>query len=170
MKNSKSIKTLFIVLMMFYTNHIIAQGSKKNDIPSNVSTAFAAKYPKAEVKNWTADTTGIEYTATAKESHHKYYATFDKNGKWVETVTKYNWSWDLSPIVKKAFRKSKYGYWHVYSVNVVDSPSGQICKISVNNTNHPVDAYHQDVLPLEHLLIFKMNGDFVEERNITASL
>ena len=167
MKKLISVKALLIVLVILYSSHTTAQ-SKNADVPSTISTAFTAKYPKAELKNWKAIDDG--YTATAKEGHHKYFATFNKDGKWIQTVTKYNWSWNLTPVVKKAFRKSKYGYWHVYHVDVIDAPSGQFCQIMVNDTNHPVDALHQDVLPREHLLIFKMNGDFVDEKNISASL
>jgi len=167
MKNLASYKVMIIALMITFTIPVLAQKTD-NNIPSNVTASFATKYPKAEVKKW--DVADDGYTAKAKEGSHKYFATFDKYGNWVKTVTKHNWSWDIDPVVKKAFRKSKYGYWHVYAVAVIDSPTGQICQVMVNDTNHPVDALHQDILSKEHLLVFKMNGELVEEKDITPSL
>jgi len=160
MKNLRSIKALFIVLMMFYTNHITAQSIYKN-IPPNVITAFTAKYPGAAVKGW--DAANNVYTAKATESGHKYFASFDQNGKWLMTTTKVNWPWHLPTVIKTAFKKSKYGQWNIYTVKIVEKPSGQFYQIAVDDRNHPIDALHNSEATENRLVEFKADGEFIKD-------
>ena len=160
MKKLKSIKVLFIVWMMFCTNHIIAQGNTTG-VPSTVIKAFTAKYPKAEVKNWNA--LNNEYTARAKENGHGYYATFDQNGKWIKTTTKVNWPWHLPLVIKTAFKKSKYGSWNIYTVRIVEEPTGQLYQLIVDDRNHPVDMFHDNLVTENRVVDFKSNGEFITE-------
>ena len=151
------------MVMIFCTNTIFAQSDSKNNVPGAVITAFAAKYPKAEVKNWAIE--NDEYTAKAKGDNGKYFATFDKNGDWVKTVSKFNWPWHLTPVVRKAFKNSQYGAWHIYGINIVEKPSGQFYQVMVDDANHPVDAFHQNVSTQNRLLEFKSDGELVKEKN-----
>jgi hypothetical protein len=165
MKNSISIKAFFIVLTMLYTNHILAQAN--NNIPSVVTNSFAAKYPKAVAKSWKANSN--QFTAKAEEGHLKYYATFDANGKWINTTTKVNWPWHLPPAIKSAFKNSKYGSWDIYTVRTVESPSGQFYQIIVDDRNHPIDAFHQEQMTENRLVEFKADGEFVKDRDIAVN-
>ena len=160
MKESRSIKTLLMALMMFYANHIIAQSIYKN-IPPVVITTFTVKYPGADVKNWS--TGSNEYTAKAIKDGHKYYATFDQNGQWIMTTKKVNWPWHLPSEVKTAFRKSEYGSWNIYTVKIVEKPSGQFYQITVNDSNHPVDIFHDNLFTQNRVIEFKSNGEFIKE-------
>lgn len=148
-----------MVLMAFYTSHVLAQNDR--NIPETVIKAFAARYPKAEVKSWTVGNNG--YTAKAKEGGHKYFATFDKNAGWIGTTTKVNWPWNLPPAIKIAFKKSKYGAWNIYTVNILESASGRFYQIVVDDRNHPVDIFHQELVNERRLLEFRSNGEFIKE-------
>ena len=161
MKNLKSVKAFIIVLMMFYTSHITAQTNANNNVPANITTAFAAKYPKATIKNWKADNNC--YTAKVRENGRKYYATFDQRGNWIKTTIKLNWPWKLSPAVRHAFNKSKYGAWHIYAVNNVETPSGQFYQLMVDNANHPIDAFHQDLITEDHSVEVRADGTLIKE-------
>ncbi|HTE01183.1 MAG TPA: PepSY-like domain-containing protein [Mucilaginibacter sp.] len=160
MKSLRSYKMYFIALTMFYTNHILAQST--NDVPSIVSTAFATKYPKAEVKKW--NVVNHEYIAKAKEGRHKYNATFDQKGNWIMTATKINWPWKLPAVVKASFKKCKYKNWNMYSVKLIDKPTGQFYQILVDDRNHPVDIFHQNLVTENRLVEIKSNGELVKER------
>ncbi len=153
--------------MIFCSGNIFAQNNNKNIVPGNVLAALNTKYPQAEVKNW--NIVNNEYTAKAKDDHHKYYATFDKNGNWIKTTSKFNWPWHLSPAVKKAFRKSNYGSWHIYGINIVETPSGKFYQVMVDDTTHPIDALHQNVQTENRLLEFKPNGELMKEENINEN-
>ena len=160
MKNSRSIKILLMALVMFCARVVIAQSIYKN-IPPVVITTFTVKYPGAEVKNWRMSSN--EYTAKASEQGHKYYATFDQNGAWVMTTKKLNWPWHLPPVIKTAFEKSRYGSWNIYTVNLLEKPSGEFYRITVNDRNHPVDIFHDDLFIQNRVIEIKSNGEFIKE-------
>ncbi len=162
MKNLKLYMATVVLAMIFCTSNIIAQSNKKIEIPTTILTTFASKYPKATVKNWSMNNN--EYTAKAKEGGHKYYATFDENGRWIKTVSKYNWPWKLSPVVRKAFYKSEYGAWHIYGVHIIETPSGEFYQVLIDNTNQPADALHQSVLTVNKVVEYKSTGEFIKEK------
>jgi len=161
MKSIKSPVALAIVAMVFCTSLIFAQSNNTTEVPAAVQSAFAAKYPNAQVKNWEA--TNNRFTAKAKEAGHKYFATFDKNGNWVNTITKYNWPGHMSPNVKQAFKKSEYGSWHIYGINIVESPAGQVYQVMVDDANHKINANHQELFTVNHTIEFKQDGNLVKE-------
>jgi hypothetical protein len=160
MKKSRSIKTLFMVLMMFYTNHIIAQSIYKN-IPPVVIKTFTGKYQGAVVKNWS--TANNWYTVKATEGAHKYYATFDQSGKWIMTTEKVNWPWHLPPVIKTAFNNSQYGAWNIYTVKIVEKPSGQFYQLTVDDRNHPVDMFHDNLFTQNRVIEFKSDGEVIKQ-------
>jgi hypothetical protein len=166
MKKLRCYTALIMLVMIFCTSNIIAQSNNKNEVPATVLAAFAAKYPNAAIKNWNVN--NGEYIAKAKAGNRKYFATFDNKGAWIKTVSKFNWPGSLSPLVRKAFNKSKYSAWHIYEINLVDTPSGQFYQVMVDNTNPPIDAFHQDLQISDWLLEFKSNGELISERNITG--
>jgi len=164
MKNFKSYIAIIIVVMIFCATTVNAQFVDKNNVPANVTAAITAKYPKADVKSW--QLTNGAYTAKVKEGGNKYFVTFDKNGAWVYTVSKHNWPGALSPVVKKAFNKSNYGAWHIYGVNIVDSPKGQIYQVMIDDSNHRVNARHNEIFTDNRMVEFKSTGEFVGEKDV----
>ncbi|MBB3055767.1 PepSY-like domain-containing protein [Mucilaginibacter gotjawali] len=164
MKSIKTYTALTIMAMVFCTSLIFAQANNKNEVPANVQAAFTAKYPNAQVKDWEA--VNEQFTAKAKEAGHKYFATFDKNGNWVNTVTKYNWPGHLSPPVKEAFKKSEYSGWHIYAINIVESPAGQVYQVMVDDANHKINANHQELFTVNHTIEFKQDGNQVKQNII----
>jgi hypothetical protein len=163
MKSLKSYIAIIVVMILFCANST-AQAKTVNDVPSAVANAFKTKYPNATVKNW--DLADNIYTAKAKDEHGKYYASFDNNGNWVNTTIKYNWPGHLTPAVKKAFRNSEYSGWHIYGVNVIESPSGQSYQVLVDDANHKINSNHQELFTLDHLLEYKANGELMQDKSL----
>ena len=158
---------MIILLMVICASHAIAQSNVNNPMPTAVTTAFTTKYPNATIKNW--NVINDEYTAKAKDDHHKYYATFDKNGTWLKTTTKFNWPWHLSPVVRKAFKKSEYGAWHIYGINIIETPAGEFYQVLVDDANHQADALHQEIFTRNRVLEFKPDGELIKGNNINET-
>lgn len=163
MKLLKSYKIGVIALMMFYSNHIWAQ-SNNNDIPQNVTSAFAAKYPGVNADKWRLTDNG--YAAKAKIEGHTYTVDFDKTGNWVQSSTKINWPWKLPAAIKTGFNNTKYKNWNMYSVRLIDKPSGRYYQITVNDANHPVDAFHQEQYTDTRLVELRSDGEYVKDEHL----
>ena len=169
MKNLKLNIAGVILAITFCTTNVIDQSINKNDVPANVLTAFTTKYPKADIKNWqVADN---EYTVKIKEDGHKCYVSFDKDGNWLRTTSKFNWPWHLTPVVKKAFKDSEFGGWHIYGVNIIETHLGKFYQVLVDDANHPIDASHQEIFTENRIIEFKSTGEVVKTeatRNMSA--
>lgn len=166
MKNIISVKALLIILTMFYTTQLMAQ--HKKDVPAAVTAAFAAKYPKAEADNWKM--TGGLYVAKATVTGYKVFTAFDANGNWLNTTSKINWPWHLPAAVKKAFNQSLYKNWNMYTVKLVEKPSGKYYQIIVDNRNHPADIYHQDLVIERRSIEITATGELVKDADESVSL
>ena len=165
MKNLKAYKALFVVLIMFYTNHIMAQTN--NEVPQAVATAFASKYPKAETKGWKV-VNGL-YTTKTNTENHKCTVTFDQNGNWISSTYKVNWPWHLPAAIKEGLHQTQYKNWNVYTVKIIEKPSGQFYEVKVDNRNNPADVFHQDLITETRWMQFTANGKLVKEANNAES-
>ncbi len=164
MKSLKSYTALIIIAMIACATSIFAQSNNGADVPQNIAAAFKTKYPDAQVKSWITNNDG--YTAKAKGSNGKYFASFDKSGNWTKTVTTYYWPGHLTPEVRNAFRKSEYGGWHIYRTNVVETPAGKFYQVLVDDSNHKINANHQELFTEDRLVEYKATGELVVDKNI----
>ena len=158
------------MLMIFCANNIVAQASgakSKNDVPENVIAAFTAKYPKAEVKNWNITNDG--YIAKAKENGSKFYVTFDKNGRWVQTAAQISGSWNLPAEVRASLKESKYAAWRVDKIKKVETAAGNCYQVLVDNLNLQIDADHMGFT--ENLVLnFQPSGELSGTKSISSAL
>ncbi len=74
-------KTITLILMIL---GLAVCGSGQN-VPATISKALANKYKKAQNVSWTANKNSFE--AVFEHNNFVKKATFDKEGKWLETVT-----------------------------------------------------------------------------------
>jgi hypothetical protein len=70
-------------------------------VPDKVKSAFEGKFPNATAVKWEAD--DEEYSADFTSDSINYYATFIKDGKWVETGLMIAYE-SLPDAVKKAVK------------------------------------------------------------------
>ncbi|HZY38873.1 MAG TPA: PepSY-like domain-containing protein [Mucilaginibacter sp.] len=166
MKLVKSSIALIIAAMIFCTTHIFAQSA--NIVPNTVSTAFAAKYPKAEIRKWSG--ANGNYTAEAKDSHQKFYATFDQNGNWINTASGISGSWNLPSEIRASIRNSKYSAWKIDGIKKVDSPSEGFYQVCVDNGYLQADANRALMFTENKVLNIKADGSIVAEKNISSPL
>ena len=152
------IATIIIVVMAISMN-VSAQNKSDNTVPQIIISAFNNKYPNAEVKRWKIEDDRFIAKVIIKNS--KSFAAFDKNGKWINTVTKITWPWKLPKPVNAALSKTKYGNWHVYSMAKLERPSGNFYRIVVDDGNLTADATRQFPLATDKLLEFKADGTMI---------
>jgi len=155
-----------IIAMIFCVSNIFAQTSK--NVPNSVSAAFAAKYPKAELKKW-SETKG-SYVAEAKDGPQKFYATFDQNGNWVSTASNISWSWKLPSDVRASLRNSKYAAWKIDGIKKVDSPADGFYQVCVDDHFLHRDGAHATAFTNNKVLNIKANGEIVAVTSISSPL
>jgi hypothetical protein len=169
----KEMKTLryfiaTIIIVMAISININAQDKNESVIPQVIISAFNNKYPNTEVKRWKIEDDRFIAKAIIKNS--KSFAAFDKNGKWLNTVTKITWPWKLPKAVNAALNKTKYGNWHVYSMAKLERPSGNFYRIIVDDGNLTADPTRQFPLATDKLLEFKTDGTLINVVEINNPL
>jgi Putative beta-lactamase-inhibitor-like, PepSY-like len=166
MKFLKSISILIIASMILCITNTFAQSS--TTVPTTVSAAFTAKYPKADLKKWNA--LNGNYVAEAKNGHQKFFATFDQNGNWLNTASKISWSWNLPADVRASLRNSKYSAWRIDGIKKVDSPSTGVYQVCVDDHFLHRDGTHAGVFTNNKVLNINADGKIVAEQNISSPL
>ncbi len=97
MKNSA-----VIIAAICFTTFACAQ-EKEATPPESVKTSFAKKFPKAEKVEWEQES-DTEWEAEFKNSKTEYSASFNNDGKWLETEHEIK-KGDIPAAVKKTLDK-----------------------------------------------------------------
>lgn len=106
-------KKLFVLLVSVMTATAAnAQKIATESVPTPVTTAFKAKFSIAEKTAWEMDYDN--YVADFSVGKTNFSAKFDKDGKWIETVT-YVKSSELPKGIKETLSK-KYGELSAYKI------------------------------------------------------
>lgn len=77
-------KTTFSMIAIASILSLSACGQTGQDVPANIKTAFAQKFPNATKVNWGKETEK-EWEAEFKMDGKEYSANYDNNGTWMET-------------------------------------------------------------------------------------
>jgi len=165
MKILKIFKAATILMMVLFATAIYAQPNNGKNIPETVVDALKQKYPAAELSGWKVS--NDVYVAKIRLDGKKYFATFDANGNWVNTVSKVSWSWDLPKNVNAAFKNSGYQSWNIYDIHQVAKPSGVYYQLTVNNANATEIAYSEGHFATERQIEFNADGVLTATRELT---
>lgn len=155
------------MLMAVLSINSIAQTNSKV-IPQVVLTSFNAKYPGAEVKSW--QTEDDKYIAKTILDNHKCFAAFDKNGNWINTLSKIKWSQDLPKEVLASYKTTKYRSWHIDYLVKVETPLGSSYRVIVDDSNQQPDADHALLFASDKLLEFKPDGTLAQTLDVTDNM
>ncbi|HTK22371.1 MAG TPA: PepSY-like domain-containing protein [Mucilaginibacter sp.] len=165
MRNLKLfVSTLFILLVVINVN---GQAKSSNVIPDAVTSGFNKKYPNAKVRRWKTEEN--KYVAKTEINGHRCSVAFEKNGNWVNTITRIRWTHQLPSNVYEAYKKSKYNSWDVYSLAKVEKQSGDYYRVIVDDRNAKVSSDRQPLFITEKLLEFKANGTLIQVTDISDS-
>ena len=91
--------------------------SQIRKIPAEVTSAFEAKYPKAEKVEWKDNLTNFEASFTYNDAETS--AKFNSKGEWLVTEKKIEFD-ALPADVKDGFKKSKYEDWELRGVKIIE--------------------------------------------------
>jgi len=95
--------------------------------------SFSEKFPDAKAKKWKSKK--ATFIAKFSSNGKKYEATFNADGKWVETLTRIKWE-ELPGPVRKTFYASEFIWLNWTSVKKLDTPEkGIIYLIEGDNMN-----------------------------------
>lgn len=116
----KKIIVLFAVLAVTI-NFSVAQEKKVKAalVPESVLSAYKEKYKKLEVKNWYQN--GDMYAAMFEKGDNDFKATFNSDGKWIQTSTKIKEA-QVSGAVKKSLKNTEWGEWKMQECYKVENP------------------------------------------------
>ena len=140
MKNSK---LLMITATMFLGSFSLETqaANQRSEVPAEVNTAFAAKYPQGKLKAWKILKTG--YEAVFKMDHQKSIALYDANGVWIKTEISINAS-KMPRSLKTAFRKSKYASYYIDELTEVITNDTDFYRLKIDNhggSSIPTEGY-----------------------------
>jgi hypothetical protein len=165
MKNSKIFKTVTILMIVLFAAALNAQPHDTKNIPETVVAALKQKYPTAELKGWNVN--DDVYTAKIRLDGKKYFTAFNKNGDWINTVSKISWTWDLPKPVNEGFKNSQYRSWNIYDIHQITKPSGVFYQLTVNNANFTEISHSEGHFATERQIEFNVNGALTSTRELT---
>jgi hypothetical protein len=156
-------KTIVLITVFgFISYSAMAQFSK--EIPQAAKTAFAAKYPQAELKKWKTDKdTAI---AVYMQDGKKWEASFDKNGAWLRTERSIKHESSLPPEAMSYLKTSTYASWHIDDITKVNTPTVDMYRVYVDNHSGSPFSYESGGAAIDRVLSFDVNGKLVKVQNL----
>jgi hypothetical protein len=115
-------KKVFVILMsavFVITSQSVS--AQLRDVPAEVTTAFAEKYPNAKNVSWSDKISSFQ--ATFKDNGAICEARFNKDGIWKETEKAITLE-QLPSSVQEAFNSSKFKEWTLRTVAKIDKNNG----------------------------------------------
>ncbi len=145
-------KLILLLSVIFASVSANAQKIDNENVPSSVLASFKAKFPIANKVTWEMDYDKYEVEFTV--SKVEFSATFDKDGKWLETET-YLKITDLPKPIKESLTK-KYGELSGYKIEE-----------GVKAEKEKETTYELEIKRGESLyeLIFDENGKLLKEES-----
>jgi hypothetical protein len=129
-----------IIVVSLMTNTITAKEKKirADKVPQLVQNGFKGMMHDAIIKKWMEDNS--VFTVIYKQNQKEFKATFNKDGKWMNTSSIINWE-DLPETVKNGLNESQYRNWTVFGLIKIDSNVGpKKYALLVDNANQYLGA------------------------------
>src|SRR6476620_11495188 len=116
-------RTLLSILVLATCLICVDSNAQIRKIPSTVTEALKAQYPKAESIEWSDKITG--FAASFTEGDKKKVAFYKNDAKWERTEEEISFD-DLPGEVKEAKEKSKYSEWENGVVHKIILPGDKV--------------------------------------------
>ena len=136
--NTLKIKIIALILMMGVMS---ARAFAQNvTVPQKVQTAFSAKFPQVQLKNWKME--NGQYVASFISDNRECEAAYDPAGNWVSTLTIYRHIFKhLTPVMRDELRNSVYASYHLDQVKSLQMPNMDMLLLTLDNDNGNMSAY-----------------------------
>jgi len=157
MKNSIIKIAFFLIISGFTTT---AHATKNQvDVPEQVITAFAAKFPNAQLKKWEKTATG--YKASFKFKHEQCAAFYAADGTWLKSTTNLHWTWDMPKAVNSALKKGKFASFYEDAIKEVTTNEGTQYVLTVDNHNGNAMATEGYGSWEDYRIVYDSNGNLI---------
>ena len=140
MKTS-TIKFVVLILMMGVMSTIAF--AQNVTVPQKVQSAFSAKFPLAQLKNWNKE--NGQYVAYFTSNYLECEAAYDSAGNWLSTLTIYRHIFKhLTPVMRDELRNSTYANYHLDQVRSLQMPNIDMLLLTLDNDNGNMSAYENE--------------------------
>jgi hypothetical protein len=154
-------KIIILLAIALFSETMIAQAHPAIVPPQAVVTAFSARFPNAQVKNWQERQDG--YIADFKLNGQKFFAYYAADGSWKGTETPIKWSWKLPAAVREAWKNSDYAAWYILKIKKIETPDGPLYVLDINNSPFLDSDHSNPVFQEEYVIFFNEKGDLVRK-------
>ena len=133
-------KIIYIALLCSALMSITAsaQNISADKVPASVIKSFKAKFPSAENVKWELENKN-EYEAVFKTKGVEQSASFEMNGKWMETETEMKIS-ELSAEIQKSVTKNYAGYKIDEASKVESAQHGNCYEVKVEKAKESFEV------------------------------
>jgi hypothetical protein len=159
----KSLKTVILIAVTGMLSYSAMAQKGANVVPQAVQTAFAAKYPVAQIKKW--KTKNNTSTAIFVMDNKKYTAQYSNNGDWLVTERTIKHSSNLPANIRTYLKKSSYASWYIDDMERVRTPMRNMYQVEVDNNSGNKMIYEGVGSFEDKKLCFNDEGRLIETIN-----
>jgi hypothetical protein len=124
-------KIIYVSILVLFTMNIsYGQKISADKVSAAVSKAFNEKFPKATDVSWEMENKS-EYEADFKLNNEKFSASFDLNGKWLETEIEIEVA-KLPQVVSQSLVKTYPGFTIKEAEKIETADKGTIYEVKIN--------------------------------------
>ncbi len=154
---------LFLIVSLM-TSTITAKERKirEDKVPQLVQAGFKGKFHDAIIKEWMKNNS--TYSVIYKKDRNKYEATFNSDGKWINTSTIINWD-EIPEAVKIGFSESTYKDWTIFGLIETDSSNGtKNYGLVVDNANQYLGEEQDSGFTEIYKIYFSSQGKLISNK------
>lgn len=145
LKRNKRIRSKFIlstfILLLSACHSNLLLATPVIDLPPMVSQSFSQQYPNTKMKAVKEENDKFIIIFTSNKRHCE--ASFSKDGKWLQTITRIKYTSQLPLNIRNAFYNSPYSSWYINSIRKCELPNESSYSFEINNGNL-LDSDHRD--------------------------
>jgi hypothetical protein len=136
----KTFKIKLIALMLMTGVMSATTFAQNITAPPKVQTAFSAKFPQVQLKNWKME--NGQYVASFVMDRRDCEAAYDDAGNWMSTLIIYNHVYrHLTPVMRDELRNGLYAGYHLDQAKGLQMPNMDMLLLTLDNDNGNMSAY-----------------------------
>ena len=136
----KTLKIKIVTLLLMMGAMTTITFAQNITIPQKVQTAFSAKFPQVQLKNWKME--NGQYVASFVMNNADCQAAYDQTGNWISTLTIYDHIFThLTPVMRDELRNSAFASSHLNQARYLQMPNMDMLLLNLNNNNANMSAY-----------------------------
>jgi hypothetical protein len=160
----KTLKINLIALMLMTGVMSTIAFAQNVSVPPKVQTAFSAKFPQVQLKNWKMEKG--QYVASFTSDRRECEATYDPAGNWISTLTIYRHVFKhLTPQMRDELRNSVYASYHLDQVKSLQMPNIDMLLLTLDNDNGNMSAYENAGSVDMETVYFNHSGRMIKSVN-----